>query len=126
MGDDYEEVGNHFVTHYFTTFDNDRSELAPLYNENSVCTYEGEQMKGQEQIMTYLTEKLSFRQVAHEGTTIDCQPVYDGGVFITVMGQLKPDDDPVLPFVQSFMLQQDGEGSWFILHEVFRIVVHNG
>lgn len=47
MGDDYEEVGNHFVTHYFTTFDNDRSELAPLYNENSVCTYEGEQMKGQ-------------------------------------------------------------------------------
>ena len=42
-----------------------------------------------------------------------------------VMGGWQPDDDPVLPFTQTFMLQQDGAGSWFILHEVFRIVVHD-
>ena len=47
MGDQFEEVGNQFVAHYYTTFDEDRSQLAVLYNENSICSYEGNQMKGQ-------------------------------------------------------------------------------
>ena len=47
MGDQFEEVGTQFVAHYYQTFDTDRSQLAVLYNENSICSYEGTQMKGQ-------------------------------------------------------------------------------
>ena len=47
MGDDFEEVGTQFANHYFTTFDGDRMQLAALYNDESICTYEGKQMKGQ-------------------------------------------------------------------------------
>lgn len=47
MGEQFDEVGNAFVAHYFNTFDTNRAELAVLYNENSVCTYEGQQLNGQ-------------------------------------------------------------------------------
>jgi hypothetical protein len=35
------------------------------------------------------TQNLSFQVVVHDATTIDCQPMYDNGVLIQVMGQLK-------------------------------------
>ena len=51
-------------------------------------TFEGVQMQGQVKIMEKITS-LTFQKIAHLITAIDCQPMFDGGILINVLGQLK-------------------------------------
>lgn len=84
-------------------------------------------MQGTQAIMTYLTEKLSFKTVRHIASTVDCQPLMDGGILVMVMGQLMPDQDKPMGFCENFVLRQDPTtGSYVIAHGVFRLVLHNG
>ena len=50
--------------------------------------------------------------------------MFDGGIVINVLGQLKTDDDPAQSFTQMFVLKPGG-GSFFIQHDTFRLVLHN-
>ena len=35
---------------------------------------------------------LGFQKIAHLITAVDCQPMFDGGILINVLGQLKVTD----------------------------------
>ena len=99
---------------YFHTF---------IQTEQSLMTFEGVQMQGQVKIMEKITS-LTFQKIAHLITAIDCQPMFDGGILINVLGQLKTDDDPPQSFIQMFVLKPGGD-SFFIQHDMFRLVLHN-
>ena len=69
----------------------------PFYNilffgifqaEQSLMTFEGVQMQGSAKIMEKISS-LTFERIAHSITAIDCQPMFDGGILINVLGQLK-------------------------------------
>ena len=47
---DFETVGKQFIAHYYNQFDTDRSQLGPLYNDESMLTFEGEQFLGKDKI----------------------------------------------------------------------------
>jgi hypothetical protein len=47
----FEEVGKQFVQHYYNIFDTQRDQLATLYTEQSMLSYEGEQFLGVQGIM---------------------------------------------------------------------------
>ena len=51
-------------------------------------TFEGVQMQGAPKIMEKISS-LTFQRIAHSITAIDCQPMFDGGILINVLGQLK-------------------------------------
>ena len=51
-------------------------------------TFEGVQMQGSVKIMEKISS-LTFQRIAHSITAIDCQPMFDGGILINVLGQLK-------------------------------------
>ena len=51
---DFEGVGKQFVEHYFNTFDTNREGLVPLYSQDSMMTYEGEQLLGVQSIVEKL------------------------------------------------------------------------
>ena len=75
-------------------FDNpaSRGELAKLYNaEQSFLSFEGQQMQGTAKIMEKINS-LTFQSIAHIVTSIDCHPMFDGGILVNVMGQLKTDE----------------------------------
>ena len=59
-----------------------------IQTEQSLMTFEGVQMQGQVKIMEKITS-LTFQKIAHLITAIDCQPMFDGGILINVLGQLK-------------------------------------
>lgn len=124
----YEVITNQFLTHYYGTFDRNRAELANLYKDTSLMTFEGAQMKGKSAIMEKIMG-LPFKVVRHISSTQDAQPVFgvdnNEAVFITAMGQLKTDEDPPHSFTQSFLLRKDGD-NFFIANEVFRLVIHHG
>lgn len=122
----YEQIGKAFTEQYYNMFDNPatRSQLQALYNpEQSLMSFEGQQMQGTAKIMEKI-QSLTFQKIAHLITAVDCQPMFDGGILINVLGQLKTDDDPPQSFMQCFVLKPNGD-SFFIQHDVFRLVLHN-
>ena len=122
----YDSIGKAFVQQYYKLFDDaaHRHELIALYNTNeSLLTFEGVSVQGSAKIMEKISS-LTFQRIAHIITATDCQPMFDGGILINVLGQLKTDDDPAQSFIQTFALKPGG-GSFFIQHDTFRLVLHN-
>ena len=150
----YDAIGKAFVQQYYTLFDdaNQRANLSQLYNPTeSLMTFEGVQMQVNDKKILYrvfifqctidkchiiffklqgvqkIMEKigsLTFQRVQHSITAIDCQPMFNGGILINVLGQLKTDDDPAQSFIQTFLLTPMN-GSFVIQHDTFRLVLHN-
>jgi len=143
LNPNYEAIGKAFTEQYYNIFDNaaTRPQLQNLYNaEQSLLSFEGQQMQGSAKIMEKLSS-LTFQKIAHLITAVDCQPMFDGGILINVLGQLKvsfvtvttfttekkmpqTDEDPAHGFSQAFVLKPDGQ-SWFIAHDVFRLALHH-
>ena len=91
LNPNYDQIGKAFTQQYYMMFDNaaQRAGLINLYNaEQSLMTFEGNQVQGSRAIMEKIGS-LSFQKIAHIITTVDCQPTFDGGILINVLGQLK-------------------------------------
>ncbi|TRY61030.1 hypothetical protein TCAL_09136 [Tigriopus californicus] len=122
----YEAIGKAFTQQYYALFDDaaQRPQLVALYNaEQSLMTFEGQQMQGSAKIMEKISS-LTFQKIAHLITAVDCQPTFDGGILVNVLGQLKTDEDPPQSFTQVFVLKPAND-SFFIQHDMFRLVIHN-
>jgi ketosteroid isomerase-like protein len=107
-----------------------KDNLESLYTDSSVLVFEGDRCQGKAAIMKKL-QGLTFKQIQHNITHVDSIAVESGtapGVhafFLTVLGQLKTDEDPVHGFTQTFLLRYTATGSFYIATEVFRMVLHN-
>lgn len=122
----YDTIGRTFVQQYYVFFDDpaQRANLANFYNEEkSLMTFEGQQLYGRTKIMEKI-QGLTFQKIAHIITSVDTQPMFDGGILICVLGQLKTDDDPPHTFNQTFILKPIGEG-FYVEHDVFRLALHH-
>ena len=126
----FDEVGQAFVQHYYSKFDVPDAQvrttgLNDLYDpEHSFMTFEGNQVRGRQAILEKFGA-LPFRAIAHAITKTDCQPLQDGAILVTVIGQLKTDDDPINSFNHCFILRQNAtSGSFYISNEIFRLVLH--
>lgn len=69
-------------------------------------------------------QTLTFRQIQRRVTKSDSQPLADGSILVSVLGQLKTDEDPVNSYNQVFMLKPNA-GSYYISNEIFRLVLHD-
>ncbi|XP_076304364.1 putative nuclear transport factor 2 [Tachypleus tridentatus] len=126
MNPQYQDIAAAFVQSYYLHFDNNekRQSMASFYDEEtSLMSFEGQNLLGRKKIMEKLNS-LTFQKIAHSITKVDCQPMFDGGVLVFVLGQLKTDDDPPHTFSQTFVLKPYNEG-YYIQHDVFRIAVHD-
>ena len=65
-----------------------KQSLVFLKAEQSLMTFEGEQRQGAVKIMEKFAS-LTFQSIQHLITAVDCQPTFDGGILINVLGQLK-------------------------------------
>ncbi|PIA33799.1 hypothetical protein AQUCO_04000098v1 [Aquilegia coerulea] len=86
---DPDALAKAFVEHYYSTFDANRGNLASLYQEGSMLTFEGQKIQGSQNIVAKLTS-LPFQQCQHTITTVDCQPSGPaGGMLVFVSGNLQ-------------------------------------
>ncbi|XP_043469143.1 probable nuclear transport factor 2 [Leptopilina heterotoma] len=123
---DYERLSKEFVQHYYNQFDDpaQRRNLTNMYDPtNSLMTFEGAQIQGSAKIMEKLNS-LSFNTINRIVTTVDSQPMPDGGILINVVGRLKADDDPPHSFSQVFVLKSNGN-NFFCQHDIFRLDIHD-
>ncbi|XP_026495342.1 probable nuclear transport factor 2 isoform X2 [Vanessa tameamea] len=122
----YDAIGKGFVQQYYTLFDDpaQRPNLANMYNvETSFMTFEGVQLQGAVKIMDKLNS-LAFQKIGRLITSVDSQPMFDGGVLINVLGRLQTDDDQPHAYFQTFVLKPIGN-SFYVEHDMFRLALHD-
>ncbi|PRW44426.1 Nuclear transport factor 2 [Chlorella sorokiniana] len=120
MAADPESVAKAFTDHYYATFDTARTNLAGLYQDQSMLTFEGQKFQGTQAIMGKLTS-LPFQACKHHISSLDAQPSLSGGVLVFVTGQLLPEGETnPLKFSQTFHLAPVG-GSFVVTNDLFRL-----
>ena len=94
--------------------------IAGLYNERSMLTFEGAQMQGPQLIV----EKYSKAgQLQFDVSTFDVQPCPSPDCMcIFVTGKLKIDGGNPLHFTQFFQLVASAPGSYYIHNDILRLV----
>ncbi|KAF9889971.1 Nuclear transport factor 2 [Aspergillus nanangensis] len=112
-----------FVQFYYQTFDGNRQNLAGLYRDHSMLTFETNSVQGTANIVEKLAS-LPFQKVAHQVSTLDAQPSnQEGGILVMVTGALLVDEEQKpMNYTQSFQLLPDGQGSYFVFNDIFRLV----
>ncbi|KAK3745782.1 hypothetical protein RRG08_030656 [Elysia crispata] len=128
MNPNFDAIGKHFVHHYYSVFDekSKRETAAEMYHPTeALLTFEGQQFQGVGAIKEKM-KAIPLDNMARQFTTIDCQPTVDGGVLVTVIGQLKncSENDKVMGFTQTFILKPSNS-SFFIHHDIFRLALHD-
>jgi len=119
----FQAVGEQFVTFYYSSFDTNRDSLRALYNEFSMLTFEGEQHRGVDGIMTKI-KSMSFQTIKHQITTMDCQPSSTAnGILVFVSGFMQMDQDNPFKFSQVFHLNQQADGHYFVFNDMFRLAL---
>ncbi|KAH9170776.1 nuclear transport factor 2 [Lactarius sanguifluus] len=119
---DINAIAKQFTDFYYNTFDSNRANLAPLYRETSMLTWEGTPIQSANAIVEKLTS-LPFAKVQHKVTTLDAQPSNPAvaSLIVSVTGLLVVDDSPnPLQFSQVFQLIPDGT-SYYVFNDVFRL-----
>ncbi|KAE8135712.1 hypothetical protein BDV38DRAFT_272553 [Aspergillus pseudotamarii] len=119
---DFNSVARQFVEFYYNTFDTNRSQLAGLYRDHSMLTFETESILGSVRIVEKLNA-LPFQKVAHKVNTLDAQPSNEnGGILVVVTGALLVDEEQrPMNYTQTFQLLPDS-GSYFVFNDFFRLV----
>ncbi|KAI9738883.1 MAG: Nuclear transport factor 2 [Claussenomyces sp. TS43310] len=119
----FADVAKQFTEFYYNQFDADRNQLAPLYRDNSMLTFESASVAGAAGIVEKLGN-LPFEKVKHQVSTLDAQPSSpEGGILILVTGALLVDaEERPMNYSQTFQLLPDGAGSYFIFNDIFKLV----
>ncbi|EEA26792.1 nuclear transport factor NTF-2, putative [Talaromyces marneffei ATCC 18224] len=88
-----------------------------------MLTFENDAKLGAQAIIAKLAE-LPFQKVQHQVATLDAQPSNEnGGILVLVTGALLVDEEQKpMNYTQAFQLLPDGQGSYFVYNDVFRLV----
>ncbi|KAL9612643.1 MAG: hypothetical protein Q9167_002770 [Letrouitia subvulpina] len=122
MGD-FNQIAQQFTEFYYNTFDQNREQLAALYRDQSMLTFETAAVQGTSGILEKLTS-LPFSKIKHQVSTLDAQPSNEaGGILVMVTGALLVDEEQrPMNYTQTFQLLPDGAGSYFVFNDVFRLI----
>ncbi|GAA6004670.1 hypothetical protein JCM10207_000974 [Rhodosporidiobolus poonsookiae] len=120
---DINAIAQQFVDYYYSTFDKDRNQLAPLYRDHSMLTFEAQQFQGTASIIEKLAS-LPFTTIQHRVSTMDAQPAATdkASMIVLVTGQLITGDEAnALSFSQAFHLIPEA-GGYYVFNDCFRLV----
>lgn len=116
-------MGRSYVTQYYSLFDDPKKRLSlvALYHaDDSFMTFEGERYRGTKRILEKF-QKLKLKNLQRKISSIDTQPLHDGGIVINVIGKLHESDKPDHLYTQTFIYKPQ-KGSFFLQHDIFRVI----
>lgn len=114
----FEQIGKDFINHYYQCFSTSRNQLATLYREISMMSFENEQYRGTTQIIERLN-KLPVG-VVHKCLSLDIQPTPNNGILILVCGDIVIEENKPIKFCRTFHLCQEPNEGYFIFNDLFR------
>eukprot|EP00933_Yihiella_yeosuensis_P083544 TRINITY_DN97783_c0_g1_i1.p1 TRINITY_DN97783_c0_g1~~TRINITY_DN97783_c0_g1_i1.p1 ORF type:complete len:129 (-),score=6.90 TRINITY_DN97783_c0_g1_i1:126-512(-) len=123
MNANFQAVGQQFAQGFYQAFDSNRQSLQPMYGDQSLLTFEGEQFMGAANIVQKLVS-LPFQSVQHSIVKADYQPIpgtQNVAVFITGNLIVNGNSANPLKFSETFVLVQTPTGSYQVGNDVFRL-----
>nr|CAX75953.1 Nuclear transport factor 2 [Schistosoma japonicum] len=120
--ENYHELGASFVTQYYHFMQVDRNSVDTFYHPQARMTYEGQEIVGKDKIAEKF-RSLPANTIQIVTTSVDVHPC-ENSILILVRGQLKCDEDPILPFCEMFFLRKFGN-CFLISDSMFRLSLHN-
>eukprot|EP00879_Flechtneria_rotunda_P015239 GHRR01015930.1.p1 GENE.GHRR01015930.1~~GHRR01015930.1.p1 ORF type:complete len:285 (+),score=79.01 GHRR01015930.1:658-1512(+) len=136
--DKLDEIAFHFSFTYYSLLSGGQGsrgleQLAPLYLDHSIVTYQGQVLQGRAAILAKLQEAANSSPtgvcgpVIYKVTSVDSQFLLETGcVVVHVMGNLQPKTAgsaaaPATPvFGESFILGRTPGGEYYVANQVFR------
>lgn len=114
-------MASEFCKFYYQQFDQDRAQLAALYRDHLMLTFETAQLQGAKDIVEKLV-LLPFQKVLHRISTLDAQPAsQNGDILVMVTGELMIDDESNSQrYSQVFQLKPEG-GLYYVFNDIFRL-----
>lgn len=116
-------MGKIYVSQYYSLFDDPekRISLVALYHpDDSFMTFEGQQYRGTKKILEKF-QKFKLKNLQRNISSIDTQPLHDGGVIINVIGKVNENDKKKYLYSQTFIYKPQN-GSFFLQHDIFRVI----
>ncbi|KAK8794698.1 hypothetical protein WA158_001679, partial [Blastocystis sp. Blastoise] len=114
------EIAQSFVTYFYQVFDSAPANLAGLYSNDSMLTFEGQEFLGAEQILGKINS--TGATFVHKPETLDVQPLFDGSILVVVSGSLTIDTNNPLQYSESFILKNNGANSFYVANDVLRLI----
>jgi len=112
-------VATAFIGHYYNLCDANVDGLAPLYQDGSLATVEGEQHQGPANIVAKLK---SLGQVTHVQQSLDVQPsLSPSAISIFATGAITINGTQQYHFAQYFQLVATGPGAYYLQNDMLRI-----
>jgi Nuclear transport factor 2 (NTF2) domain len=116
-------LGKIYVSQYYSLFDDPKKRLSlvALYHpDDSFLTFEGERFRGSARILGKF-QKLNLKNLVRTISSIDIQPLHDGGVVINVTGKVQENEKAAHLYAQTFIYKPQ-KGSFFLQHDIFRVI----
>jgi hypothetical protein len=116
-------LGRIYVSQYYSLFDDPKKRLslvALYHTDDSFMTFEGERYRGKKKILEKF-QKLKFKNLQRKISSIDIQPLHDGGIVINVIGKIKENEKADHVYTQTFIYKPQ-KGSFFLQHDIFRVI----
>lgn len=75
-------------------------------------------------LTSLILQSLPFSKIQHQVATLDAQPSSEsGGILVQVTGALLVDEEQrAMNYTQTFQLLPDGQGSYFVFNDIFRLI----
>lgn len=124
LNKDYDRLGKVYVAQYYTLFDNPSRRLSLVslfHSEDSFLSFDGESFRGTKSILEKF-EKLNLSQIERSISSVDTQPLREGGLIVNVIGKVKANNDPQRLYAQTFIFRPQ-KGSFFLQHDIFRTIL---
>lgn len=124
---EHDTIGKRFAEQYYSLFDDPdlRADVIKFYStSNALMSFEGHQIQGAAKILEKV-QNLSLPQIKRSIISVDAKCTFDKGLLITVIGRLQWNEDVPRGFSHNFVLKSNGNGIYYITHDIFQINSHN-
>lgn len=119
----YQELGNEFINHYYNNFDNSFFELVNVFENDSKFTFLDDEVIGFHNFYNLLVNKHCFTSVNHIIDKIKTQPLGDKTLIIQVNGRISVNNQEYLHFAETFVLQYKFSTNTFSVHSnIFSLI----
>jgi hypothetical protein len=118
----YKETTEQFCRTYYANYDHDVSHMFEYYNESSIFTFNGVELKTFNEFNKHLKNN-NIKQFRHTELNIFAQPIYDTGILINVFGKIRLNDNHYNNFfMESIILKKGQNGRYVISNTIFQLL----
>ena len=117
----YSDVTERFVTHYYRLWNTNYSSIKQLYTEIPCITYLGNKYNNFDHVLNYLT-LIGVKKLAFDNLKFTSQPLGEDKILISIWGNVTSNCIQYRKFTETIVLHRDIWNKYYITNSIFSLV----